>query len=75
MHHVSSTRIDFETPDSAKVLSNWLALTDAGPDHCGRYEDRFVRVGKRWLIKHRRVEILWRSAMGVLGESSKPSSA
>jgi uncharacterized protein (TIGR02246 family) len=75
MHHVSSTRIDFETPDSANVVSNWLAMTDAGPDHCGRYEDRFVRVGKHWLIEHRRVEILWKSAAGVLGGSSLPSSA
>jgi uncharacterized protein (TIGR02246 family) len=75
MHQVSCTRIDFDSADRAAVLSNWVAMTDAGPDHCGRYHDRFVRAGGNWLIEHRRVEILWKSAAGVLGGLILPSSA
>jgi ketosteroid isomerase-like protein len=53
-HHVSSIRITVEG-DSARGASYFLALTDTGPDHWGRYADRYVRAGAGWRFAHRRV--------------------
>jgi len=54
-HHVSSLRIDVHGPDTASAASYFLALTERGPDHWGRYRDRLVRVREQWLVQHRRV--------------------
>jgi hypothetical protein len=54
-HHVSSIRIEVQTPDEANAASYFLAITERGPDHWGRYRDRLVRVGDQWLFQHRRV--------------------
>ena len=53
-HHVSSLAVDVTGPDDATAESYFLALTERGPDHWGRYRDRFVRRGSRWLFQHRR---------------------
>ena len=53
-HHVSSIVIDLEGPETATAESYFLAITERGPDHWGRYRDRFVRRGSRWLFQHRR---------------------
>jgi len=53
-HHVSNLTIDVTGPDDATAESYFLAMTDRGPDHWGRYRDRFVRRGSRWLFRHRR---------------------
>ena len=66
-HHVSSTLIELESMSVAHVRSNWLAITNIGQDHCGRYLDRFRKTGDRWLIEHRRVTILWRAENSSLG--------
>ena len=54
-HHVSSIRIEVRTPDEADAASYFLAITERGPDHWGRYRDQLVRVGEQWLLRHRRV--------------------
>ena len=54
-HHVSSLVIDVETPSAARATSYFLAVTARGLDHWGRYRDRLVAVGDRWLFQHRRV--------------------
>lgn len=54
-HHVSSVRIEVHSPDAASAASYFLAITERGPDHWGRYRDRLVRVGDQWLFRHRRV--------------------
>jgi hypothetical protein len=54
-HHVSSHRIEVHGPDTATAASYFLAITERGPDHWGRYRDRLVRVGEQWLFQHRRV--------------------
>ena len=53
-HHVSNVQIDVRSADAADAVSYFLALTERGVDHWGRYRDRFVRVGERWLFQHRR---------------------
>lgn len=54
-HHTSSIRIEVHSHDEARAVSYFLAITERGPDHWGRYRDRLARVGERWLLQHRLV--------------------
>jgi hypothetical protein len=54
-HHLSSVRIDLHGADTASAASYFLAITERGPDHWGRYRDRLVRAGDLWLFHQRRV--------------------
>ena len=54
-HHVAGLHFRSVTPEAIETSSYFQVLTDAGLDHWGRYRDRFVPVGDRWLIAHRRV--------------------
>lgn len=61
-HHVSSHRIVVESPDAAVGYAYFLVVGAAGPDHWGRYADRYVRDGDRWLFAARRVRVDGRAA-------------
>lgn len=52
-HHVSSVRFGSVTPERAEVSSYFLAVTNIGVDHWGRYRDVLVPVGDRWLFASR----------------------
>ncbi len=52
-HHVSSVRFGAVTRDRVEVSSYFLALTDIGVDHWGRYRDVLVPVDGRWLFASR----------------------
>ena len=52
-HHVSSVRFGLVTPDRVEVSSYFLALTNIGVDHWGRYRDVLVPVSGRWLFASR----------------------
>jgi len=54
-HHVSNLRIACEGPDAATGTCYFLVVTERGPDHWGRYRDRYVRTGGRWRFQHRTV--------------------
>src|SRR5687767_3258883 len=56
-HHVTSTRIDVTGADEATAASYFLVVSSEGPDHWGRYRDRFLRIGDRWLFRHRKVAL------------------
>lgn len=56
-HHVSSVQITLDDATHAHGASYFLAITQRGPDHWGRYRDRYVRAGGRWLFAHRRVRL------------------
>ncbi len=56
-HFVSSLRIDFPSRHEATASSYFMAVTQIGPDHWGRYRDRFVPVDGEWLIAHRFVRV------------------
>jgi hypothetical protein len=43
------------------VASYFTVFTEIGLDHMGRYRDRLVPVGGRWLIAHRFVSTDWRA--------------
>ncbi|HJQ82688.1 MAG TPA: nuclear transport factor 2 family protein [Candidatus Binatia bacterium] len=64
-HHVSSVLVTMETPDAATADSYFLAVTERGPDHWGRYRDRLVRREGRWVFQHRRVRVDGRAAGSV----------
>ena len=52
-HHVSSVRFSAVTRDRVEVSSYFLALTNIGVDHWGRYRDVLVPVDDRWLFASR----------------------
>ena len=53
-HHVSNVLVELTDPATATAASYFLAITERGPDHWGRYQDRLVERGGRWLFQHRR---------------------
>jgi hypothetical protein len=60
-HNVTNVRFEAVSPTEATVASYFTVFTEIGPDHMGRYRDRLVPVGERWLIAHRFVSVDWRS--------------
>ena len=56
-HHVSSLVIELTSPHTALGRSYFLAITDRGPDHWGRYRDELVANGSAWLFAHRLVRL------------------
>ena len=60
-HHLSNVTITVDGPEAAGAESYFLALTERGLDHWGRYRDRLVVRGGRWVFAHRRVRVDGRS--------------
>jgi hypothetical protein len=58
-HSVTNIRFTSVSPTEAMIDSYFTVLTDVGLDHMGRYRDRLVPVGSRWLIAHRLVATDW----------------
>ena len=56
-HIVANVLIDFVSRDEADVSSYFVNLSSERVDHWGRYRDRMVRRGDRWLIQHRCVRL------------------
>lgn len=57
-HHVSSTVIDIVSPTEATSSSYFLVITAIGPDHWGRYRDRFtVDPAGVWRFAERTVRV------------------
>jgi ketosteroid isomerase-like protein len=52
-HFVTNLRFVALEPDRAETTAYFMVLTPAGPDHWGRYRDRWVREGDRWRFAHR----------------------
>jgi SnoaL-like domain len=66
-HNVTNIRFEAVGPSEAIVASYFTVITEIGLDHMGRYRDRFVPVGERWLIAHRFVSTDWRSPETTFG--------
>jgi hypothetical protein len=58
-HIVTNIRFTFVSPTEAAIDSYFTVFTEVGLDHMGRYRDRLVPVGPRWLIAHRLVAVDW----------------
>jgi len=66
-HDVTNVRFLEVDHDEARVASYFTVFTEIGLDHMGRYRDRMVPVGDRWLIAHRFVSTDWRAPDSVFG--------
>ena len=64
-HNVTNIRFETVTRTEATVASYFTVFTEVGLDHMGRYRDRLVPVGERWLIAHRFVSTDWRAPASV----------
>ena len=64
-HNVTNIRFESVSPSEAMVASYFTVFTEVGPDHMGRYRDRLVPVGDRWLIAHRFVSVDWHAPDSV----------
>ena len=60
-HNVTNVRFEAISPTEATAASYFTVFTEIGLDHMGRYRDRLVPVGDRWLIAHRFVSTDWRA--------------
>jgi hypothetical protein len=56
-HHVSNLRIAVTGPTDATGAAYFFVITQRGPDHWGRYRDRYVCVDGNWRFAHRRVRL------------------
>jgi len=56
-HHVSSLQLTVPTRSDASGVAYFFVITERGPDHWGRYRDRYVSRAGRWLFAHRRVRL------------------
>jgi len=54
-HHISNLTIEMRSPAEARGACYFLAVTEHGVDHWGRYRDRYVCDGEHWLFGHRLV--------------------
>lgn len=68
-HNVTNVRFEAVSPTEATVASYFTVFTEIGLDHMGRYRDRLVPVGDRWLIAHRFVSTDWRAPDTTFGGS------
>lgn len=66
-HHLTTSHLEFVSDSEATGSSYFQVLSPVGLDHCGRYADVYVRVGDRWLIRHRRATVSWASPDSIVG--------
>ena len=56
-HHVASHTITVRDRTTASGAAYFLVVTAAGPDHWGRYGDRYIARDGLWLFAERRVRV------------------
>ena len=56
-HHVTSHRIDVTAHEAASGACYFLVMGDRGPDHWGRYRDRYAVRDGAWRFAERRVRV------------------
>ena len=71
-HNVTNIRFESVSPDEAVLASYFTVFTEIGPDHMGRYRDRLVPVGERWLIAHRFVSTDWHAHDSTFAPGPSP---
>lgn len=70
-HHLTTSHLEFISDVEVSGRSYFTVMSPVGVDHCGRYDDTYVRVGDRWLIRHRRVLVSWASPDSVIGARAR----
>jgi uncharacterized protein (TIGR02246 family) len=61
-HHVASHSITLHDQTTASGAAYFLVVTASGPDHWGRYGDRYVARDGIWLFAERRVRVEGRTS-------------
>jgi hypothetical protein len=56
-HHVTSQRVDLVDDNRAVADSYFIAVTDVGSDHWGRYRDAIAKLDGVWLISRRTLSV------------------
>jgi uncharacterized protein (TIGR02246 family) len=56
-HHLSNLSVAVTGPDDATGAAYFFVVTERGPDHWGRYRDRYTRDEEGWRFAHRRVRL------------------
>src|SRR5262249_28471296 len=69
-HHVTSLRIEVSAPGEATSASYFLVVGDHGPDHWGRYRDRYTHRDGRWLFARRQVRVDGRAPSSAIAGRS-----
>jgi 3-phenylpropionate/cinnamic acid dioxygenase small subunit len=72
-HHVSNVLVELAGRDRARARCYFLAVTDRGVDHWGRYRDDLVRAGGSWRFAHRHVRTDGAAAGSWVEERRRPS--
>jgi 3-phenylpropionate/cinnamic acid dioxygenase small subunit len=54
-HHVGNVLVELEGAERARARSYFLAVTNSGVDHWGRYRDQLVPSGGQWRFALRQV--------------------
>jgi hypothetical protein len=67
-HMLTNVRFLEVAATHARVEAYYAVVTEVGLDHYGRYRDRFVPVGDRWLIAHRLVGTDWAAEGSVMAD-------
>jgi len=60
-HNLTTSLITLTGPDRASARTYFIVMTEIGQDHCGTYDDELVCRDGRWLFRHRRIALDWRS--------------
>jgi hypothetical protein len=55
-HHVTSRHVEVDG-DTGQAQSYFMALSDSGLDHWGRYRDTLLLVDGHWLIQRRTLKV------------------
>ena len=72
-HHVSNLTIEVVSPISARGACYFLAVTEHGVDHWGRYRDRYTADGDSWFFAHRFVRTDGTTPGGWAASRTAPS--
>lgn len=64
-HHLTTSRIEFEGPDSALGWTYFFVSSQGIMSEEGLYVDKYKREAGEWRIAHRRVKMLWMAATSV----------
>lgn len=74
-HHVSNLRIAVTGPHEASGAAYFFVVTERGPDHWGRYRDRYVCRDGHWRFAHRRVRLDGRARDSKLAHGAQSPAA
>lgn len=77
-HHLARPAVEVESPELARAITYFVAMSASGADHWGMYRDQLVPVDGAWLFSRRGVTLHGADPAGWIGSGAgvaKPPSA